>query len=177
MSVYLRGKTFWADVCIGDKRYRRSCNTSDFEKAKEIEENLFNLMRIECLNGVETREADNPLVAKLYHAAKRRAKINGVEFTLTKKDADYLFKRAGKRCELTKIPFDFSKNTRYTKRPFVPSIDRIDSRKGYTMNNCRVICLMANIAVNEWGEELFSKLAYAYVTFKPQKDFIRISNA
>lgn len=48
-------------------------------------------------------------------------------------------------------------------RPFMPSIDRTNSAKGYTAGNCRLVCVAANFAMNEWGQGVLHKLAVAYV--------------
>ena len=46
-------------------------------------------------------------------------------------------------CEATKLPFKlYPTNT--TINPFYPSIDRIDSDKGYTKDNCQVVVIGFN---------------------------------
>lgn len=57
--------------------------------------------------------------------------------------------RAGK-CELTGVPFVLERNS-----PYMPSIDRIDSSKCYTPDNCRVILLILNLAKRDWPEDVF----------------------
>ena len=54
------------------------------------------------------------------------------------------------RCELSGLPFVF-----HPKQPFLPSIDRIDSRQPYTQANCRVILLLLNYAKNRYKEQVF----------------------
>lgn len=48
-------------------------------------------------------------------------------------------------------------------RPFAPSLDRIDARKGYTTDNVRLVAWVVNHALGDWGEEVFAKIARAYV--------------
>lgn len=43
--------------------------------------------------------------------------------------------------------------------PYAPSIDRKDSTKGYTRENCRIVCAAANFAMNTWGDEVLSVMA------------------
>jgi hypothetical protein len=57
--------------------------------------------------------------------------------------------RAGK-CELTGVPFVLER-----KSPYMPSLDRIDSSKFYTADNCRVILLILNLAKRDWPEDVF----------------------
>jgi hypothetical protein len=55
------------------------------------------------------------------------------------------------KCQISGIPFDFSKAIEGRRRPFYPSLDRKDSSKGYSFKNCRLVCSIVNIAMNEWG--------------------------
>ena len=42
------------------------------------------------------------------------------------------------------------------------SLDRIDSSKGYTVENCRLVCTAVNLAMNEWGEDVLERIALYY---------------
>lgn len=66
------------------------------------------------------------------------------------------------RCELTGLRFSTDRED-VTNRPFAHSIDRIDSGKGYTRGNIRIVCAGINVAMMHWGEALFAKLAVGYV--------------
>lgn len=68
--------------------------------------------------------------------------------------------RQGK-CALTGIPFNLESPEGATLRPWAPSLDRIDSSKGYTAKNCRLVCVAVNFALNQWGEAVFRKIATA----------------
>ena len=54
-------------------------------------------------------------------------------------------------CEVTGIAFEFERNG----NPFFPSIDRIDSDKGYTPDNCRAVLWIINTAKHALSEEKF----------------------
>ncbi len=90
--------------------------------------------------------------------ARRRATLRGLEFEITNVVAQQLWARCLGRCELTDIKFDFSESA-HDRRPFAPSIDRIDSGKGYTESNVRVVCVAVNLAMNQWGEDVLRKIA------------------
>jgi hypothetical protein len=60
---------------------------------------------------------------------------------------------------LSGIPFEFERRWRGQRRPFAPSLDRINSAKGYVYSNCRLVCVAVNIAMNEWGLEPLLRVA------------------
>lgn len=88
----------------------------------------------------------------------KNSKPRGIPFTLTIDDIDALLARSEYRCELTNIPFDMSPKG-YRIRPWIPSIDRIDSTLGYDFANCRVVVAAVNIALNQFGDEMLIYIA------------------
>lgn len=46
--------------------------------------------------------------------------------------------------------------------PFRPSLDRIDSERGYVPGNVRIVCLVTNTAMLHYGESAFAEIAIAY---------------
>lgn len=69
----------------------------------------------------------------LFHTCKSRAKKKSLDFTLTKTWIEIRLQLGV--CELTGLPFSMDRDN-----PFTPSVDRIDTSKGYTEDNCRLIC-------------------------------------
>ena len=100
---------------------------------------------------------------KLLHAARERAKIRSLPCDLTEADIVYLIGRAKGRCELTKVPFSSGRPLGCARRPFGPSLDRIEPRLGYTRTNCRLVAFAMNVALSDWGEEVFNKLAHGFL--------------
>ena len=93
------------------------------------------------------------------YSARKRAKLKERDSDLTEDVARSIWRRCKGRCELTGIPFDFAKLDGCRRRPFMPSIDRIDCAKGYTVENIRVVCTAANLAMNQWGEDVLFRMA------------------
>lgn len=86
---------------------------------------------------------------------KRNAIKRGIEFNLSREEYNAIVKRADGFCEVTGIPFEITTRPGCERRPFAPSIDRIESSKGYTPSNCRLVCGMVNTAMGAWGEGVF----------------------
>lgn len=89
----------------------------------------------------------------MVNGARRRAKDQGVDFDL---DLDWVKQKieAGK-CEVTGIPFNLQPAKDKWKHPYAPSLDRVEAGAGYTKDNVRVVVAIYNLAVNEWGEQVF----------------------
>ena len=93
--------------------------------------------------------------------AKGRAKKKKLEFCLTE---EMIAPRViNGVCELTGIAFDLSYKSASRKNPFSPSIDRIDSSKGYVLSNIRVVLTAVNNALGEDGEEVVYPILKAMV--------------
>lgn len=104
-----------------------------------------------------------PLWARgAYFNARKNAARRGIEFDLTREQMIALVKRSEGRCEMSGIVFDHSPGSGF-RRPFAPSLDRVRSSEPYTLNNVRLICVIANLAANEWGDETLMVLARALV--------------
>jgi len=103
---------------------------------------------IECRRKLETTKDyraiyinDNKWRLKqLYHAAKARAKRKNLDFNLTVEDVLEMYPKEG-FCPV--FGFKFEWGTR-KDRDKSPSIDRIDSTKGYIKGNCQIISWKAN---------------------------------
>lgn len=63
------------------------------------------------------------------------------------------------RCEVTNIPFVLTRG----HHPFAPSMDRIDSSKGYTMDNIQIVVLIYNTAKRQFCHDDVMLLAKALV--------------
>lgn len=105
------------------------------------------------------------IISGLFRSTKQNAKVREINFQLTISDVENMFASANGRCTLTGIEFDTSPpNGR--KRPYASSIDRIDSNIGYTVPNCRLICVAMNLAMNWYGESVFNRISHAYINNK-----------
>jgi hypothetical protein len=98
-------------------------------------------------------------IKKHLHHARRRAKEKGIEYDI---DMPWFRAKLNKgRCEVTGLIFNDTKDP-YVN-PFYPSIDRIDSSKGYTKDNCQVVCMMFNNAKQDHDIKHFETWCKAFV--------------
>lgn len=108
------------------------------------------------------RKQDNPQRAWALNAinsAKARSKKLGVEFAITK---EWLLSILVDVCPLLGVELDYSATTSHA---CCASLDRKDSSKGYTVDNCKVISFKANrIKTNATPEEIV-RLASAIMDY------------
>ena len=84
--------------------------------------------------------AQKSIQKKMLHRCKTRATMKGRDFNITIEDLPEI----PKICPVLKIPMD------------IPSVDRIDSSKGYVKGNIRIISNRANMLKNDaTSEELY----------------------
>jgi len=86
---------------------------------------------------------------QLIKFSKQRARKNNLEHTLTLKDLKELYP-SNNTCPVFNIQFEWGGD-----KDNSPSVDKIDSTKGYTKDNCQVISFRANfLKSNATIEEL-----------------------
>lgn len=90
------------------------------------------------------------------------ARQRGIPFNLTEFHFVRLAQQTDGRCQLTGIPFQFTGDPRFHRNPFRPSVDRIDSSRGYEIDNIRIVCTAVNTAMGEWGEDVFRQILKGY---------------
>lgn len=74
--------------------------------------------------------------------------------------------RSGGRCEVSGLPFHLGPENRH---PFQPSLDRIDSGKGYEPGNLRMVALSVNYCMSHWGERIFLQISASMMARHLQK--------
>lgn len=93
-------------------------------------------------------------VNTLWHECKRGAISRGYEFSITPNDIQYLYDFQKGKCYWTGIDLVPSTISRY---PMKPSLDRLDNKLGYTLDNIVLCCLAINIGRNSSDKDVFEK--------------------
>jgi len=101
-----------------------------------------------------------------------RGKKSGKGADITPLQFKHLLLRCAGRCEITGIALSFESVGPHKTPPFQPSVDRIDSKMGYSAANCRVVALAVNLAMREWGAEVISRIGKAIFLKELQKDVV-----
>jgi hypothetical protein len=99
---------------------------------------------------------------RILETSRTRARLRGLEHTLTLASIEAMADRSRGYCELTGIPFS-DNGGKGGASPWQASLDRKEPAKGYTPENCRLVCYAVNLALNEWGEDVLMIIARALV--------------
>jgi hypothetical protein len=180
------------NICIycGGPTKGRVCGSKACQNKKKNQHRLDNLPRYRELAREERKRnfpgrrasalvrakkryySDNldSVAALMFQHAKSRNKTHGLDFDIDKEYLLSLFERQNNECALTGIKFQYDIGDDSLdlthKRPFAPSLDRIDSKRGYTKDNVRIVCVIVNFALCEFGDQVFDQMCEAYVNRK-----------
>jgi hypothetical protein len=140
--IYIRGS--------GKTRITKSTKQKNYDRAVHVARR----MHLTSTSAIDvTNRNKHAYYMRLLAKCRRNAKTREIEFNLTADDMMKLVARSNGVCELTGMVFQKRHDIGFSEsQPFIPSIDRIDSYKGYSFDNCRLICLAANLAINSWGD-------------------------
>lgn len=98
----------------------------------------------------------------LFSAAQQRAKAKNLKFTLTREWIEARLEAGA--CEITGEAFHFGPPEKgHSHNPYAPSLDRINTKAGYTPKNCRVVLFMVNTAMNAFGEFQFEYISKCFL--------------
>lgn len=158
--LILRGKVYHLHGTFDGRLIRVSCGTSDLARAKLFLENKKRELVHGWREDYDSLDRDWQDIAKIMHERHRGGAVKrGIPFDLTPGSIYALMKSTGFRCAVSGIPFAKRQVSDGKRDPWAPSIDRIENRQGYTLENVRVVSLAANIAMGDWGLDVLLRLS------------------
>ena len=105
----------------------------------------------------EYRNTENGFWVSCWNSLKGGAKERNLEVAITKQDVIDLWKKQKGLCSVTGLPMEKVKAKQTTragyKNLYRASVDRIDSQKGYTLDNIRMVCSHVNIMKMDLTDE------------------------
>lgn len=141
--------------------YNRQYRNKNRKQYNEWERNYYYEHRQKLKNRSKEWRDGKGSFTMMHLAAKLRARKKNFEYELSPEIIEKLCLNQNNKCALSGIEFDYSPTDEYRVRPFAPSIDRIDSKKGYTLDNVQMTCVIVNKAKNEFSQLTFDRMCLA----------------
>ena len=135
---------------IEEKRaYQREYNQRpEVRKARQAYQKKWSADNADRKKAYERQRSKTRRARILVTNCKKRVRAKGLAFDLDE-HVDGLQSRIDRVvCEITGYPFNLDGGRTFDS----PSLDRIDSTKGYTIDNVRVVLHCINAAMGDWGE-------------------------
>lgn len=112
-------------------------------------------------NGPQSAAPVADVLRKALSRAKDRARAKGISITIAESDLLNLYNLRGGHCAVTGIPFRVTHTGKSRCNPYGISIDRIDPRNGYDLDNVRLVLTAVNTALSDFGEGVFREIVAA----------------
>jgi len=109
---------------------------------------------------------DKEMLRRAYRYALARARAKGME-CLTHLDCEGLWEKRKGHCAISGVPFSnivVNSKAKVLSRPWRPSLDRINPRKGYELRNVRLVAQIVNFGLGEWPLEVFLEMCRRVTT-------------
>lgn len=94
--------------------------------------------------------------------SRKRAKLKGLDWSLHVGWIITQLEAQEYCCAISGIEFSGKRLGTAHKRPYMPSLDRIDCNKGYTPENVRIVCVAVNTLLQDWGDSVIETIFAAY---------------
>jgi len=133
------------------------------EKLKNLPESKLRKLKERHGASYRRRKADPLRFGKMEHTAlKTRAKSKDLKFDLTPEYIQKKFDECDGKCAITKIPFSMEMGTKGKRNPYRPSVDRINSNRGYIKGNIQVVLAVVNTMKMDYTNDILHPVVKAW---------------
>ena len=135
------------------------------EKLKTLPESKLRKLKEKHGASYRKRKADPLRFGKMEHTAlKTRSKTRDFKFDLTPEYIQMKFDECEGKCAITKLPFSMEMGTKGKRNPYRPSVDRINSKKGYVKGNIQVVLAIVNTMKMDYTDDILHPVIKAWAT-------------
>ena len=135
------------------------------EKLQALPESKLKKLKEKHGASYRKRKADPLRFGKMEHTAlKTRAKTKDLKFDLTPDYIQKKFDECEGTCAITKLPFSMEMGTKGKRNPFRPSVDRINSNKGYIKGNIQIVLAIVNTMKMDYTNDILHPVVKAWAS-------------
>jgi hypothetical protein len=109
------------------------------------------------------------MIKTIVKSKRRAAKLKNMSFDL---DYEWVDKNLIKQCPILNKDFEFPDKKTGSYSNYAVSVDRIDNNKGYTKNNCILVCRRANMIKNDASPDELMIIAKFYKNLEEERSQI-----
>jgi hypothetical protein len=149
--------------------YCRKCNKTycnNYTRQRYATDSTFSARERE--RAQRNRSENKPYrTGQIFHSVRQSAAKRGIAFNITREQIAALLNAAEWKCAQTGIAFDLT--TGQGRRPFGPTVDRIDNSRGYELSNIQVVCNVYNYAKSTFSHDDVLRFATALTAQSTQE--------
>ncbi len=157
----------WMRLHFQGRRIRKSTGTSDLEKARRVRAAALAAVRAQAeaadwaAHVKQHQLTSTSWLRRTHSRIVSKSRKRGWLGVMSLEELAGLMRASGGRCSITGLPFTRTLTPAAHGDPLAISLDRVDSKRGYTADNCRLVLLAVNVALREWGLDQFVQIAQA----------------
>jgi len=161
-GLYLRNGVWWMRACVNGRKIRKSTRSMNMNDAIIFRDEVLSSLGRSYVNDewrqyIHSQLRDSSSWLRRTHSRiRRRSKSRKWLHCLTQTELLNLMLQSKGKCAITGI--DFFRAPTTERHPFAISIDRINSKEGYQLNNCRLVLLAVNLGMCQWGDDAFMEI-------------------
>lgn len=144
------GRSYIKVKCLCDDKTESDLPYSHLESKKSL--------GCKACSRFHTSKGYKLITGTFWSLIENSARKRNIEFSISIKDAWDLYLKQNKSCALSGISINFEPSTNKHENLRTCSLDRIDSKKGYTLDNIQWVHKDINIMKNRFNEDYFKDM-------------------
>lgn len=98
---------------------------------------------------------------------KNRCKKMNIDYDINAQDLINMYQKQNQRCKLSNMRMEIQNQN----KKITPSVDRINPKGGYTLDNIQLVCRIVNVMKSDNSEEDFIQICHCVSEAKNRKQF------
>lgn len=142
--------------------YQRRKNKIDPNKLAEVQKKNREAYRKKKAQPENFGKLEYTALKSRVNSKKKEGRVLG--FDLTPEYIQKVFDSCQGKCAITGLPFSMELGTKKKRNPFRPSVDRINSKKGYVKGNIQIVLTIVNTMKMDYTDDILHPVIQAWAS-------------